>query len=216
MDRTVKTSTRVIEHIVLLKSKERAPTEQQDAMVSGLRSLKSLPMVIELNAGKVAHASSEGYTHALHCRYRSKDDLASYANDPYHLDVINKCIVPIVEDRLALDWEADVEEPVLQSGSYGAVRILTMKPKQELANSEIEGTIDALKEYTSKFSFVKQVSAGKNFSPARAKGYEWAYLAMFPSTKELAELINSDGYKGLHSKVSSIMEKFNIVDYHTA
>ncbi|MCO5567650.1 hypothetical protein L7F22_021344 [Adiantum nelumboides] len=88
--------------------------------------------------------ASEAYTHALHCRYTSKEDLASYTNDPYHLDVINKYIVPIVEDRLALDWEADLEDPVLQAGSYGAVRIVAMKPKQGLEGAELSKLMDML------------------------------------------------------------------------
>lgn len=207
--------TRVVEHIVLLKVKEGASAEQQDAMVSGLRSLKCLQTVTELNAGKVVHASSEAYTHALHCRYMSKEDLASYANDPYHLDVISKCIVPIVEDRLALDWEADVAEPVLQGASYGAVRIVTMKPKQGVGSAELSSIMDVMREHKSRFPFIRQVSVGKNFSPARAKEYEWAYLAVFPSPDELAELTKSREHGDLLAKVATSMEKINVVDYYT-
>ncbi|KAI5054985.1 hypothetical protein GOP47_0030130 [Adiantum capillus-veneris] len=205
--------TRVIEHIVLLKVKESASAEQQDALISGLRSLKCLPMVIELSAGKVVQSTCEPYTHALHCRCMSKEDLTSYANDPYHLDVINKYIVPIVEDRLALDWEADVEDPILHSSSYGAVRIATMKPKQSLGSEELSSVMDVLREHKRLLPIIKQVSVGKNFSPARAKDYEWAYLAVFPSPNVLKE---SKELEGLHAQVASAMEKINVVDYYTA
>eukprot|EP00250_Pteridium_aquilinum_P028078 c3654_g1_i1 orf=273-1115(-) len=216
MDRTIRMPTRVVEHIVLLKVKEGASTEQQDAMVSALRSLKCLQTVIELSAGKVVHAMSAAYTHALHCRYMSKEDLESYANDPFHLDVISKYIAPIVEDRLALDWEADLEDPVLQSASYGAVRIVVMKPKQDLATAELSNIMDMLKENKNRFPFIKQVSVGKNFAPARAKGYEWAYLAVFPSPKELAELPKNEEYVSMELKVLPGMEKIGFVDYVTA
>ncbi|MCO5614585.1 hypothetical protein L7F22_068868 [Adiantum nelumboides] len=208
--------SRVIEHIVLLKVKDDVSAELQDAMVSGLRGLKCLPTVIELSVGKIVQPAFEAFTHALHCRYLSKEDLTAYANDPYHLDVVNKYIVPIVEDRLALDWEADVEDPVLQSASYGAVRIVTMKPKPSLDSEHLSSVIDGLRGIKKLVPVIKQVSVGKNFSPARAKDYEWAYLAVLPTPDVLSALNVNKELERLHAQVASAMEKVNVADYYTA
>ncbi|MCO5579776.1 hypothetical protein L7F22_033638 [Adiantum nelumboides] len=214
-DTQKKPTTRVVEHIVLLKVKDGVTAQQQDFMVSGLRSLSSIQTVIELNAGKAVQVWGENFTHALHCRFISKEGLASYANDPFHLDVISKCIAPFVEDRLALDWEADLEEPTLQSKSYGAVRIAALKPKKDAL--ELSDIMDMLRDYRSRFPSIKQVSVGKNFSPARAKGYEWAFLAIFPRPEELAELTKSEEHVSLqYEKVLPAMEKIAVLDYHTA
>lgn len=208
-------TSHVVEHVVLLKVKEGISAEQQEAMVSGLRSLKGLQTVIELSAGKAVQVWSETYTHALHCRYKSKEDLDTYANDPYHLEVISKYILPIVEDRLAIDWEADVDDPILGSTSYGAVRIAVLKPKEDVATSELSDIVDMLKNYKSRFPVIKQVSVGKNFC-SRAKGYEWAFLAFFSSPEELAELTKNEEHVSLqYAKVLPAMEKIAVVDYHT-
>lgn len=217
MDSSNRKTTRVVEHIVLLKMREGVSIEQEDAMVSGLRSLKSVQTVIELSAGKAIQVLSENYTHALHCRFMTKEDLDSYANNPFHLDVISKYIAPIVEDRLALDWEADLEDPIMQSSSYSAVRIAAFKPKVDLEATELSNIMDMMKDYRSRFPFIKQVSVGKNFSPARAKGYEWALLAVFPSPQELTELTKNEEHQSLqYEKVLPAMEKFAVVDYCTA
>ena len=60
-----------------------------------------------------------------------------------------------------------------------------LKLKEELgqeSKSEILGVIKGLKGI---FKDINQISVGENFSPARAKGYSIASLAVFPGVKEL-------------------------------
>lgn len=208
-------SSRIVEHVVLFKVKPGVPALQAEALVSGLRSLKSLDLVMDLSAGPALQASSGSYTHALHCRYKDKEALQAYATHPLHVDVVQKRVVPIVEDVLAIDWEADLEEPEVKNG-YGAVRIAVMKQKDNLSEEElcrIEGT---LKGCSKLFPLIRQVSVGKNFSPARAKGFEWGFLALFPSLQELEELTKNEEHKHLpYSKVRPVMETLALIDYTT-
>lgn len=200
----------VVDHVVLFKVKNGTPPQLSQAMLDGLRSLKSIDSVVELSAGSALQPGI--FTHALHSRYRDKDALAEYANNSFHLDVISKYIAPIVEDRLALDWEADLEHPSL-NGNYGAVRIAIMKPKENLSSGEVPSVINLLKRFKARYPVVKQISAGRNFSPARAKGFEWGCLALFPSLQELHELTKNEEHEDL--QLSEVMESFVVFDYST-
>jgi hypothetical protein len=212
-----KGKVRVVEHVVLLKVKEGVPEAQTEAMVSALRGLQALPSVIHITAGKNslstgADGGQETFSHALHSRYYSKEDLDSYANDPLHLDVIKQHIAPIVEDRIAVDWETELEEPdlVASSASIGAVRIVAMRPNSDPSASHL---VDAFSTFEERFASIKQVSFGTNFSP-RSKGYEFGYVALLPSLRELSELTKNEDYADVHrSSIFPALEKYTVVEY---
>ena len=212
-----KSKIRVIEHVVLLKVKEGVPEEQAEAMVTALRGLNSLPSVIHITAGKNVRWNSglsngdESFSYALHSRYYSKEDLESYANDPLHLEVIKNHIAPIVDDRIAVDWETELEEPELaSSGSIGAVRIIAIRPS---SGPSVSHLVDAFSAFEANFRCIKQVSFGTNFSP-RSKGYEFGCVALLPNLHELSELSQNERYVNVHkSTIMPASEKCIVVDY---
>lgn len=208
--------TKVVEHIVCVKVKEGTPPEKTNAMVSALQGLKSLDTVLQLTVGPVLHVTSETYkfTHALHSRYKDKQGLADYSGHPQHLSVVNEFILPIIDDIFAFDWEADLDGPMMPS--YGALKVTVFNPK-DLAQPQRFELIEILRGYKSRFPTIGQVSVGENFSPARAKGFTWAFLSLFPGIKELGELNKNTEHIQLQGeKILPQMEKFMVVDVATS
>ncbi|PKI32384.1 hypothetical protein CRG98_047224 [Punica granatum] len=99
----------VIEHIVLFKVREGTEQSKVNAMMSGLNGLNSLDQVLYLTAGPVLRSASSlfSFTHMLHSRYSTKDDLSAYSAHPEHLRVVRETGLPICEDIMAVDWIAD-------------------------------------------------------------------------------------------------------------
>jgi len=97
----------VIEHMVLFKVKADTPPAAVEAMIEALRGLKtSSPQIVELTCGANFSARSQGFTHGLFVRFRSRADLDAYAVDPVHQRVVTERIRPITDAILVVDYEA--------------------------------------------------------------------------------------------------------------
>jgi hypothetical protein len=209
--------SKVVEHVVFFNVKESTPPEKVNAMISALQGLKSLDQVLDLTAGPALRFSSGTYkyTHALHSRYKDKQSLAEYSAHPQHVNVVKEFVLPIIDDLLALDWEADLGEPMIPS--YGAIRIAVLKPKEGLADPQRFELVEILSGYKDIFPSVGQVSFGQNFSLARAKDFTWGFLSLFPGVKELEELnTNEEHVKIQNEKVLPQMENFVVIEYITS
>jgi len=206
--------SKVVEHVVLINVRENTPPEKVNAMISALQGLKSLDQVLQLTAGPALRFSSGTYkyTHALHSRYKDKQSLEEYSAHPEHVNVVKEFILPITDDLLALDWEADLGGPMIPS--YGAIRIAVLKPKEGLADPQRFELVEILSAYKDIFPSVGQASFGENFSLARAKGFTWGFLSLFPGVKELEELnTNEEHAKIQNEKVLPQMENFVVIEY---
>lgn len=206
--------SKVVEHVVFFKVKDGTPPEKANAMISALQGLKSLDQVLDLTAGPALRFNSGTYkyTHALHSRYKDRQSLADYSAHPRHVNVVKEFVLPLTDDLLALDWEAELGEPMLPS--YGAIRIAVLKPKEGLADPQRFELAEILSGYKGIFPSVGQVSFGENFSPARAKGFTWGSLSLFPGGKELEELnANEEDAKIQNEKVLPQMENFVVIEY---
>ncbi|WOL02629.1 stress-response A/B barrel domain-containing protein UP3-like [Canna indica] len=205
-----------IEHVVLFKVRDNTEPSKIDALVSNLRSLVSLDVVTHLAAGPVlrhrsAAASAGGFTHILHSRYRSKDDLATYTAHPAHVTAVKEYVLPISEDIMAVDWVVDLVGPAVPPPG-SAVRLTLAKPK-EGATAELTQTLGEV--MASAPASVTQLSFGENFSPARAKGYSVGLLAVFPSVEELDAMDagQKDLVDSVKDKVRPLLESFIVVDF---
>lgn len=211
-------SQSVIEHVVLFKVKENTEPSKVNTMVSNLNGLISLDQVLHLTAVPVHRTRSSpiAFTHLLHSRYKTKDDLASYSAHPRHVSVVKDSVLPIVDDIMAVDWIAngDDQDLLVAPPPGSATRLTFLKLKEGLGEevkSEILGVIKGIKE---KFSQIDQLTCGENFSPARAKGYSLASLAVFPGLSEMEavdsneELVNSQ-----KEKVRDYVDSVVVVDY---
>ncbi|KAF4363573.1 hypothetical protein F8388_002114 [Cannabis sativa] len=185
--------TQTIEHIVLFKVKDDTDPSKVNAMVNGLSSLKSLDQVLHITAGPLLRnrSSTLNFTHMLHSRYSSKDDLNAYSQHPNHMSVVKESVLPICEDIMAVDWVAeDLQGPA------------SLSP-----GSAFEGIKNS-------FGQISQLTCGENFSPGRAKGYSIASIAVFPGQSELETLDSDEELVKLQKeKVKEHLESVVVVDY---
>ena len=76
---------------------------------------------------------------------------------------------------------------------------------------EVLGVIKGLKE---KFGGIEEITCGENFSPARAKGFSIASIAIFKGVKEMEEAdSNQELVKLQKEKVKDYVESAIAVDY---
>lgn len=180
----------IIEHVVLFRIKEDASQSKIDSMVNQVNSLVSLEEPLHLTMGPFVSIrssnplSSFNFTHMIHSRFRSKEDLHAYAVHPTHLAVI-KDNKPIVDETMALDWVTEVHgnDLVLQHGS--ALQVVLFKLKEGLGE---EVKDEVLKDISGiQHEKAVQFNCGENFSPGRAKGFSIGSLTVFPGLNELQE-----------------------------
>ncbi|XP_041006907.1 stress-response A/B barrel domain-containing protein UP3-like [Juglans microcarpa x Juglans regia] len=211
-------SQTVVEHVVLVKVKENTDLSKVNTMVSRLNSLSSLEQVLHLTAGPVLRSgsSSLNFTHALHSRYRTKDDLAAYSAHPSHLSVVKESLLPIIDDIMAVDWVAaggDVDDFVVPPPG-SAIRFTFLKLKENLGDNVKSEILAVIKEIKGNFSQIKQISCGENFSPARAKGFSLASLVIFPEVSEMEAVdSNEEWMNSQKEKVRDYLEGVVCVDY---
>lgn len=211
-------TTTTVEHVVLFKVRDATDQSKIEAMVANLRSLVSLDVVTHLAAASIcrhrsAAASAAGFTHLLHSRYRSKPDLATYSAHPSHQAVVKENVLPICEDIMAVDWVFDgLNGPVVPPPG-SAVRLTLAKPKEGVTAAELMAVLAEAAE--SAPAAVRQVSFGENFSPARAKGYSFGFLTVFPGVEELDAM--DEGEKGsldaVKVKVRPLLESAIVLDF---
>ncbi|KAJ1439912.1 Stress responsive alpha-beta barrel [Sesbania bispinosa] len=203
-------TTQGVEHIVLFRAKDNAESSKVNAMVNELRSLVTLDQVRHLTVGPILRniatttvSSSElRFTHLLHSRYDSIEDLESYTAHPSHLSAVRESVFPICDDLMAVDWVAGnaALQPHPPLGS--AIRVRFLKLKDNAGGEVKDEVLGVLRE-------MKNLSCGENVSPARAKGFSIASLAVFPGQRELEGVDPNEGLV----KVKEHLESVVVVDY---
>ncbi|XP_076910398.1 stress-response A/B barrel domain-containing protein UP3-like [Bidens hawaiensis] len=208
---TMSAQHQIVEHVVLFKVKPDVDSSKVAAMVNGLNALTSLNLTVHLSAGQLlqTRSSSLTFTHMLHSRYRSVDDLKEYAAHPEHVRVVTENIKPIIDDIMAVDWISDDASVSPKPGS--AVRVTFLKLKDESEKSRVLEVIRGIKD---EFPAIEQLSVGENFSHDRAKGYTIASVAVLPGTADLEALdSNEELVKLQKEKVRDSIESVVVVDY---
>ncbi|CAH8314351.1 unnamed protein product [Eruca vesicaria subsp. sativa] len=207
------TPPEIIEHIVLFKVKPETDSTKIASMLNGLNSLLSLSQVLHISASPLhrVRSSPSLFTHVLHSRYRSKDDLNAYAAHPDHVRVVKESVLPICEDVMAVDWVADRVPGTLAPPPGSAAKLTFLKVKEGGDKEEIVGVIKGLRE---RIPGVGEITVGENFSPARAKGFSIASIAFF---RDLGEMESVDGEKelvdGEKEKVREFIDSTIVVEF---
>ncbi|KAL6984591.1 hypothetical protein U1Q18_017967 [Sarracenia purpurea var. burkii] len=212
-------STQIVEHIVLFKVKPDTSPSKIDTMISRLNGLNSLDQVLHLAAGPLLRTRSSSpftFTHMLHSRYKSKDDLDSYSTHPSHVAVVAESGRPICDDIMAVDWvQTDLTGPVVpRPGSV--MRLTLVKLKEGLGDTEKKEVLDVIGAVKDLLPSIDQISFGENFSPARAKGFSIGSLAIFPGLSELDSLDSDSNLELVNmqkDKVRSLIESVIVLDY---
>ncbi|XP_065635283.1 stress-response A/B barrel domain-containing protein UP3 [Quercus suber] len=212
-----------IEHIVLFKVKDEAEPSKVKAWLDALNGLSSLDQVAQLTAAPTTTTSSSAtslnFTHILHSRYNSKQDLKAYTIHPRHDSAVKDHGLHIVEDIMAFDWVApDLRLAVTPKPKPGsAVRVSFFKLKEEeeedVKKSEILGVLKETKDglLLGQQKQISEMSYGENFSPERSRGYSLAYLAVFPGPTELED--SNEELGKLKHKFKDFVESEVVVDF---
>ncbi|KAF5199652.1 Stress-response A/B barrel domain-containing protein UP3 [Thalictrum thalictroides] len=208
--------SQTIEHIVLFKVKEDTDSSKINTMVNGLNGLSSLDQVLHLSAGPIYknRSSSFNFTHMLHSRYKSKEDLGNYSAHQSHLSVVRESVLPICDDLMAVDWVADLDDLAVVPKSGSVMRVSFLKLKEGLGESEKGDVLKVIGGIKEHFGSIEQLSVGENFSPARAKGFSIASLAILPGLNELEALnSNEQVVKEQKEKVKELLDSVIVLDY---
>uniref|UniRef100_A0A0E0HQI3 RING-type E3 ubiquitin transferase n=1 Tax=Oryza nivara TaxID=4536 RepID=A0A0E0HQI3_ORYNI len=207
-----------VEHIVLIKVRpEAAASGAAAAMVSSLQALSSVvPGLSYIHVGPVLRlrspaAEALGPTHVLHSRYATKPDLAAYAAHPAHVAAVQGHVLPNALDTTAIDWvNAALAPSPVTPGS--AVRLTLAKVKEGV---EVPQLVEKVAAATAAAGEAKgaRVSFGENFSPARAKGYQFGMVAVFDSVEEL-DAVEGDGkVQEAKAAVRPLLDEVLVLDF---
>jgi len=207
-----------VEHIVLFKARpEAVASGAAAAMVSTLQALATqVPGLAYIHAGPVLRlrspaAEALGPTHLLHSRYATKQDLATYAAHPAHVAAVQGHVLPNALDTTAIDWvnAAELPSPV-NPGS--AVRLTLAKVKEGVEVPQLVEKVAAATKAAGEAKGAK-VSLGENFSPARAKGYQFGMVAVFDSVEEL-DAVEGDGkVEEAKAAVRPLLDEVLVLDF---
>ncbi|CAE5959911.1 unnamed protein product [Arabidopsis arenosa] len=174
----------IVEHVVLFKLND-VDSGKINSMVNGLNELVNLNQVLHLSCGSIHRLSSttaSDFTHVLHSRYRSKEDLNAYAIHPDHVRVVKES-ESIREDIMAVDWIADQVPETLAPppGSIGKITLL--KVKENVSDEAKLEIMEVIKEKSQGSDQITTV--GENFSPGRAKGFSIGSISYFRDFGEI-------------------------------
>lgn len=115
---------------------------------------------------------------------------------------------------MAVDWVTEDVSGSVSIPPGSALRLSFMKLKENLGENdknEILGVIGGIKE---KFPSIEQLSYGENFSPARAKGFSIASLAVFKGMNELEGLDSeTEAANEQKDKVRDKLDGLVVLDY---
>ncbi|GMH13751.1 hypothetical protein Nepgr_015592 [Nepenthes gracilis] len=207
-------SSQLIEHVVLFNVKDNTDPSKANAMVDGLNGLSSLDVVLYLTAGPIhrLRSTSLKFTHMLHSRYRTVDDLSIYTNHPDHLSVVREN-APIMEDIMALDWIIQDLDGAAAPLPGSAMRVQFVKLKEELEDKEKGKVLEVIGELKEKVEEIRRISVGENFSPARAKGFSIGSIEFFPGLNELDSAAEKGELGKEKEKVRDYSDGVVVVDY---
>jgi hypothetical protein len=94
----------MVKHIVFFKLKDNTP-ESAETLRKRLLSLQeAIPFIREIEVGINFKESDRAYDVALITVFDNEEDLARYATDPYHLEVI-KYIKTVTSDTKVVDFK---------------------------------------------------------------------------------------------------------------
>uniref|UniRef100_K4A1U8 Stress-response A/B barrel domain-containing protein n=1 Tax=Setaria italica TaxID=4555 RepID=K4A1U8_SETIT len=202
-----------VEHIVLLKAR---PEAVASGAAAAMALATQVPGLAYIHAGPVLRlrspaAEALGPTHLLHSRYATKQDLASYAAHPAHVAAVQGHVLPNALDTTAVDWvnAAELPSPV-SPGS--AVRLTLAKVKEGVEVAQLVEKVAAATKAAGEAKGAK-VSFGENFSPARAKGYQFGMVAVFDSVEEL-DAVEGDGkVEEAKAAVRPLLDEVVVLDF---
>ncbi|CAH1425281.1 unnamed protein product [Lactuca virosa] len=211
------TQDQIIEHIVLFNVKPDVDPTKVAAMIDGLNRMASLDLSIHVSAGELLSRSrsdsdSLTFSHIMHTRFTSNDNLQVYYTHPEHLRMVSENIHPIIDDIMIVDWISNnISHEAPKPGSV--MRVTLLKLKEDLLENEKSKFFEMMEGIKNQFKAIEQVSFGENFH-AMAKGYSISSIVVFSGFSYL-EAFDSDAgiVNSIKEKVKDSVETELVVDY---
>ena len=92
-------------HIAIFKFNPQHTKEQIDQAMKEVQDLKNkIPQIIEIFAGNNVSKYSQGFTHAIVVKFKSKEDLEAYRAHPDHKPIAEK-LDQMEADSIGIDFE---------------------------------------------------------------------------------------------------------------
>ncbi|MCO5603549.1 hypothetical protein L7F22_057700 [Adiantum nelumboides] len=191
-------SGQVVEHVVLFRARDGVERTATEAWTAAARALSCLEGVIHLHVGAVTSCKPDegAWSFALYGRFRDKAALQAYAVHPQHLQVVALGNT-LFSDVMALDWEAHVH-PSPTSASCSSLRVIFL---QHCPSNDDDITSWSRNQPLS--------TSGRNFAPARARGFQWGFACL---SQRREDALHKDHMCVQMLSKSSATGKFLILD----
>ena len=93
-------------HCVLMRFSDDATDEQKQAAVNHVGTLREkIPEIVDYSVGLDAGLRDDNFDLAAVGDFATKADYEVYASHPYHLEVIQNHLAPILAERAAVQYE---------------------------------------------------------------------------------------------------------------
>lgn len=206
---------KVVEHVCLIKAKERLSDEEEKDMLDYLyTSQYHMSGIVALSLGRTSDQNKDDYTHAVYMRFQRKQDLEKFYDNPSYTRVLKERVFPHSDELLYVDFESEVQDDILlifrkgEEFNSGVEFVLLI----EFAETALEGAVeDALasleKLITESPNLIVQSTQGYNFNPS-SKEYTHGVVIRFRSVDAFEIFMASSEYKRIwSSKFQPISQK---------
>ncbi|KAH9325122.1 hypothetical protein KI387_005300, partial [Taxus chinensis] len=192
---------KVMEHVVLFRTKEGFSDEQEKDMLDFLyTSQYHMRGIIAISLGRIVNKNPEGCTHALYMRFPSKEVLAQYYRNPFQSRVLNENIIPYCHGSISVHYEAEVQDDIIslfrrgEDFEYGAEFFLLISVHENASVDTIRNALDAFTNLIQDFgSTIIQHTQGSNLSN-NSKDYTHGIVIRFPSEEAVKIFTSSPSY----------------------
>ena len=95
----------MVRHVLFNKLKENTP-ENRQALIDRFLSMRGkVPVIVEVNAYEDFLHSARSYDVILEVTLNSREDLDTYAKDPYHCSFVKPFVHEVRESGISIDYE---------------------------------------------------------------------------------------------------------------
>lgn len=93
-------------HCVMMRFRDDATDEQKQAAVDHVATLRErIPEIVDYSVGFDAGLRDDNFDMAAVGDFATKADYEVYASHPFHLEVIQNHLAPILAERAAVQYE---------------------------------------------------------------------------------------------------------------
>ncbi|KAL8141659.1 hypothetical protein V2J09_014691 [Rumex salicifolius] len=212
---------KVVEHICLIKAKEELSEEQEKNMLDYLyTSQYHMSGIVAISLGRNSDKNKDGYTHAVYMRFRTKEDLSKYYENPSFTKVLKEQVFPHCNELLYVDFESQVEDDMMlifrkgEEFNSGVEFVLLIEFMETALDGDADEALVSLENLIEEYpNLIVQSNQGCNFNSSN-KEYTHGVVIRFRSVDAMEIFMASREYKRIwSSKLLPISQKTLSVYY---